>query len=291
MTRIAISPRFATRTFSNIARQISGCPFLVADRPHLRNHDIERCNMAPCHVSGERKVCDEHGRQRPRWRRGARTGDRSHRGRDAGDRRPRLLRLGASHWTHRPAAAARRVRGPRHGVRPMGGAALADRRRGVARRTRRHVLGHLPAHRQRPRSGAARQPGPLPDPRGPVRDLRRGFPGDRPPRGQAILAGDSDRGRLVRAARRHRDARRLRLRADRLPARRRLAPDLRPGRDPLGTDPPDADRRRRPHPDRQRDPHRRGARRPGRSAAAAVAPAARLPRSPATGASSLWVDC
>ena len=30
----------------------------------------------------------------------------------------------------------------------------------------------------------------------------------------------------------------------RLPARRRLAPHLRPGRDPLGSDPPDADRRR-----------------------------------------------
>ena len=35
------------------------------------------------------------------------------------------------------------------------------------------------------------------------------------------------------------------VRADRLPARRHLAPALRPGRDALGPDPPDADRRRR----------------------------------------------
>ena len=64
--------------------------------------------------------------------------------------------------------------------------------------------------------------------------------------------------RLVRAARRRADGRRRRLRADRLPARRRLAPAVRPGRDALGPDPPDADRRRRDDADRQGDPARRG---------------------------------
>ena len=73
-------------------------------------------------------------------------------------------------------------------------------------------------------------------------------------------ACDPDQRRLVRAARRRGDARRGGVRADRLPARRRLASDLRPGRDPLGPDPPDADRGRRPDPDRERDPDRRGAR-------------------------------
>ena len=48
------------------------------------------------------------------------------------------------------------------------------------------------------------------------------------------------------------------VRADRLPARRRLAPHLRPGRDALGPDAPDADRRRRDDPDRDRDPDGRG---------------------------------
>ena len=52
------------------------------------------------------------------------------------------------------------------------------------------------------------------------------------------------RPRLVGAARRRPDLRLRRLLADRLPARRRLAPPLRPGRDALGADPPDADRRR-----------------------------------------------
>ena len=50
--------------------------------------------------------------------------------------------------------------------------------------------------------------------------------------------------RLVGAGRRAADRRLRRLRAHRLPARRPLAPPLRPGRDALGPDPPDADRRR-----------------------------------------------
>ena len=51
--------------------------------------------------------------------------------------------------------------------------------------------------------------------------------------------------RLVRAARRRADPACGALLAARLPARRHLAPALRPGRDALGPDPPDADRRRR----------------------------------------------
>ena len=61
---------------------------------------------------------------------------------------------------------------------------------------------------------------------------------------------------------------RRRSRARRLPARRRLAPPLRPGRDALGPDPPDADRRRRPDAARPGDPAGRGrrqGRRPGRA--------------------------
>ena len=53
-----------------------------------------------------------------------------------------------------------------------------------------------------------------------------------------------DRARLARADRRPDDRDLRRELAARLPARRHLAPDLRPGRDPLGPDPPDADRRR-----------------------------------------------
>ena len=50
---------------------------------------------------------------------------------------------------------------------------------------------------------------------------------------------------LVRPGRRPPDGRLRPLRADRLPARRRLAPHLRPGRHAVGPHPPDDDRRRR----------------------------------------------
>ena len=205
-----------------------------------------------------------------------------------------LLYLGWAHRTGRtqPASPDRRLRRPRHRLRPLGGAALADRRRLAARRPARHVLGHLPAHRRRPRRRPARQPRPLPDPLRPLRDLRRRLPGDRAPGGQAVRARDPDLRRLVRAARRRRDDGLGRLRADRLPARRRLAPDLRPGRHPLGPDPPDADRRRRPDPDRQRDPDRRGPRR-GRRGPAGTRPRRpdRRPARRAAGASSRWAAC
>ena len=56
--------------------------------------------------------------------------------------------------------------------------------------------------------------------------------------------GDPPRRRLVGARRRPDDGRLRRVRAHRLPARRHVAPAVRPGRDALGPDPPDADRRR-----------------------------------------------
>ena len=65
--------------------------------------------------------------------------------------------------------------------------------------------------------------------------------------------------RLVRAPRRRADLRLRRLLADRLPARRRLASPLRPGRDPLGPHPPDADRRRVDDPRGHRRPAGGGA--------------------------------
>ena len=74
--------------------------------------------------------------------------------------------------------------------------------------------------------------------------------------------------RLVRAAGRRADDRLRGLRAGRLPARRRLAPALRPGRDALGPDPPDADRRRLAGDAGRRDPDRRGRPRGDQDAAA-----------------------
>ena len=134
----------------------------------------------------------------------------------------------------------------------------------------RHVLGHLPAHRQRPRRRAAGQPGPLLDPRRPVRHLHRRLHRDGAAARAAEHGRDPPRPRLVGAARRRPDLRLRRLLPDRLPARRRLAPPLRPGRDPLGPDPPDADRRRRDDPGRDRRADRRGAARQRRPRAAAT---------------------
>ncbi len=128
----------------------------------------------------------------------------------------------------------------------------------------RHVLGHLAAHRRRPRRGPAGQPRALPDPVRAVRAERvrraRLRPAARRP-GGAELGADLEE--LARAHRRRASDGRRRLRTARLPARRRLAPHLRPGRHPLGPDPPDADRRCRPVADRDGaaarggpDPHR-----------------------------------
>ncbi len=71
---------------------------------------------------------------------------------------------------------------------------------------------------------------------------------------------------LVRARGRDPDRARRRLRAARVPARRHVAPALRPGRHALGPDPPHADRRRRHDADRPGDPPARGAPGEGRAA-------------------------
>ena len=126
----------------------------------------------------------------------------------------------------------------------LGGAARHLPRRHPADRGLRHVLGHLPAHRPGPRPGAARQPGPLLHPRRALRRASRracsaspcpkGRPG---PRSRSRPAGTRRSAPLMIAI----------CGASSLaglPARRHLAPDLRPGRHPLGPDPPDADRRR-----------------------------------------------
>ena len=68
--------------------------------------------------------------------------------------------------------------------------------------------------------------------------------------------------RLGRADRRHPRRRCRLLRPARLPARRHLAPDLRPGRHALGPDPPDAHHRRRHVDHRAADPGAGGPRRP-----------------------------
>ena len=91
----------------------------------------------------------------------------------------------------------------------------------------------------------------------------------------------ADHRRLVRAARRRADHGLRRVLADRLPARRRLAPPVRPGRDALGPDAPDADRRRGDDARRPRGAARRGGRgqprgRPPRRAAVGALDAPRL---------------
>ena len=178
----------------------------------------------------------------------------------------------------------REVRRPRRGLRRaadrrprLGVAAERVRRRRAADRRDRHVLGHLPAHRQRPRPRPARQPRALPDPVRPVRDLRRGpaLDGAARARHQAEHDGRAPAEGLVRAARRRADDRLRRLRARGLPARRRLAPAVRPGRDALGPDAPDADRRRLAGDARRRDADRRGRPRRDQDAAASRTRASR----------------
>ncbi len=127
----------------------------------------------------------------------------------------------------------------------MGVGAVDAAGRLAARGRARHVLGHLAAHRQRPRPRAARQPGALPDSRRALRRARGGRHVDRHVRhGAPRQDGHPPGRRLVGARRRPDDGGLRRLRAERLPARRHVAPPLRPGRHALGPDAPDADRRR-----------------------------------------------
>ena len=149
-------------------------------------------------------------------------------------------RAGKTQLLHRASAFAGRIGGlPAWVALPS-----AHRHRLADHGAARHVLGHLAAHRQRPRRRPARQPGALPDPVRPVRHLHRRLPRDGDPEGEAVPDRDPALRRLARAARRRADGGLRRLRADRLPARRRLAPPVRPGRDAVGPDAPDADRRR-----------------------------------------------
>ena len=163
---------------------------------------------------------------------------------------------------------------------PAGSPSLRRRHRLAADRRLRDVLGHLDPHRQRPRRRAAGQPRPLLHPRRPLRHLQRRLLRDGPAAGEAQHGRDPDRPRLVGAARRRPDLRLRRLLADRLPARRHLAPALRPGRDPLGPDAPDADRRRGDDPGRDRSADGRGnaGKRRGREAAGRARPHQAGPR-------------
>ena len=132
----------------------------------------------------------------------------------------------------------------------------------LLRRPARDALGHQPAHRRRPGRGPAGQPRALPDPVRPVRRLRR-----RRARLLDAAGREAGPGRrplhqgLGRARRRHPAHRRRLLRPARLPAGRRLAPPLRPGRDAVGPDPPDAHHRRRAVDHRPADPRAGGPRR------------------------------
>ncbi len=114
----------------------------------------------------------------------------------------------------------------------------------ITRAVRLH-LGRQPAHRQGPRPRPAGQPRPLLHPVRAVHPVRRRLPGLRAAVREARAGRGPHHPPLVRPGRRHPDGRLRSLRADRLPARRRLAPHLRPGRHAVGTHPPDADRRRR----------------------------------------------
>ena len=86
--------------------------------------------------------------------------------RDGGHGDPALPRLGAPNRPQRRPAPDRRP-SPRatRGFAPWAALPVAARGRLAAGRPARHVLGHLPAHRRRPRPRSARQPGSLPDPR------------------------------------------------------------------------------------------------------------------------------
>ena len=204
-----------------------------------------------------------HGRARRRRR--PRPGGDRHRRRPDAERRDLLAGDGPS---QRQGPLPRPRRRPhRASLRPpgLGGPALGAGGRIASGRPARDVLGHLAPHRRRSRRGPARQPRPLPDPRRPLRRLQRRLLRDLSAEGAPRPGCRPHHGRLVRARRRAPDRRLRRLRPRRLPARRPVAPAVRPGRDPLGADPPDADRGRRHDPDR-----------PGRSAGRGDA-GARLP--------------
>ncbi len=170
-------------------------------------------------------------------------------------RRDHRLHGGAALAGHRPPERARRAPGPcrrprlaRAGPRAVGRPPLRRRVRRAGGRRVRRLLGHRAAHRRRARRGPARQPVALPHPPGALQLLRRGAPRRRAarPRRAPGAARAAPAGRVPGAGRRRAAARLRRLRADGLPPRRRLAPDVRPGRDALGSHPPGDDQRRDP---------------------------------------------
>ena len=118
--------------------------------------------------------------------------------------------------------------------------------------------------------GKGRDPGPLANPAhyfilfGLFLLFVAGCAGDRAALRQARPVRGPDHPRLVRARRRHADGRLRAVRADRLPARRHLAPHLRPGRHAVGPDAPDDDRRRRVLDDLRAAPRVRGSAGDGR---------------------------
>ena len=168
----------------------------------------------------------------------------------SGRRRTDVARtLGVLRPPHRPYHVARlrgRLRRARRRPAPVGRPPLRRHRRLAADRGVRLLLGRGPAHRPRPRSRPVRDRGPLPDPARPGRHRA----------GWAARARDRDRRRdadvgparaqLERAAGRRPHLPVRAVRARRLPARRRLAPAVRPGRDAVGADPHPHGRRRLP---------------------------------------------
>ena len=179
-----------------------------------------------------------------RWR--DRAGDRRHGRRDDRDGGDVLPRARAPQRAREAAPAARAVLRARGGAAAVVRAAPRHPLRRAADRGVRHVLGHLDCT-----STTGRDPGPFANaahyfilvglfgiffagllsrsscrPRSPARP-RSGCPADwQAPLGGVLI--------LVCVGRR----------AGRLPARRHLAPHLRPGRDAVGADPPAAVRRR-----------------------------------------------
>ena len=175
-----------------------------------------------------------------------------------------LLLFALAHRAGRPTRIAafsetlgRLVRVPAWAALPLGVAAglALDRLHGPD-------VGHVAAHRPGPGSRPARQSRALLHPPGALRDLRSRVPGAR--------AGRRPIGGILLAA-----AGTFAL--DRLPARRRLAPAVRAGRDALGPDAPDHARRRGALDGRRRRAARGGGRPPARHADRGLRGAARRP--------------
>ena len=179
------------------------------------------------------------------WRRRDRPSDRYDRGGTGHRGLAVLARLPAPGPQDHLGQQHRRIRRPQVQAAAVGrGAAHAVHRDAHLRAVRLH-LGRQPAHRQRPRPRAAGQPSALLHPGRPVPAVRRGLRSDRAAVRETGPVRGSDHQELVRAGQWFPDGRLWPVRVDRLPARRRLAPHLRPGRHAVGADPPDDDRRRR----------------------------------------------